>query len=83
LEDLYEFVKFNLRCYNIFKIKNALIYHSLKNYFFNFFERLFNFPSYFPPLKVFLSPPIQTRKQSLIVVDSDYYVVAQLIENFL
>ena len=25
LEDLYEFFKFNLCCYNIFKIKNILI----------------------------------------------------------
>ena len=66
---LYEFFKFKLCCYIIFKIKNIIIIcinlSFSKNYYFKFFERFLHFPSYFPHLKVFPSPLLQTHKQSL------------------
>ena len=76
LKGLYEFFKFNLCSYNIFKIKNiviiALIYHSLKNYSFRKFKRFLHFPSYFPlpQSPSFPSPPnSQTKPKKTKIIN--------------
>jgi len=68
LESLYEFFKFNLYCYDIFKIKNIVIIcinlsFSKKPIF--FFNDFLNFPQICHPSKTFLSISLQTPKQSL------------------
>jgi len=67
-EGLYEFIKFNICCYNIFKIKNILIISinlsPYQNILFQKMWKLFQFSPIFLSPKVFLSPPLQTSKQS-------------------
>ena len=70
MEGLYEFFKFNLRCYSILKIKNILIISInlsfSKNILFKKMWKISLFLSlHFPPPKALPSPPLRTPKQSV------------------